>query len=246
MKAEHGTAAIVWVVILFVLLAALVVLAVDRRALVAKLETAQDTTAKRAKLQQLSRRLETFSKELQAKKQDYQKLSARVTELQSNLRSLVQALKQAEAEREMREKRAADAEKKAGQFEKQAQTLGNQVPRLTRNKQELQKDVAHFKKLVETAARAGCTWPQVIVDRVVMNGTVQSVNTKDRSVVLSLGRDDKVVRGLLFYISRDGAYVGRVRVNHVEPKTCSARIVQIEDNMTIRPGDQASTKPFVR
>ena len=69
---------------------------------------------------------------------------------------------------------------------------------------------------------------------------MQKVNPELKYVMLSVGREDKVTKGMRFYVSRNAKYVGEVQVDTVYPKACSASFVT--PNMEVEAGDQANTR----
>jgi len=69
---------------------------------------------------------------------------------------------------------------------------------------------------------------------------VTKVNREPGYVILSVGRDEKVHKGMRFILSRDGKYVGEVQVDSVYPKISSAAFVT--PNMAPEVGDEAATR----
>jgi len=71
---------------------------------------------------------------------------------------------------------------------------------------------------------------------------VQEIDRKERTVVLAAGRKKRVSSGMRFHLSRDGTYVGEVRVTEVLSGRCIAAIVFIRPGMRIEIGDSAATR----
>jgi len=60
-------------------------------------------------------------------------------------------------------------------------------------------------------------------------------------VMLNVGSDNEVQRGFTFEIYRGSTYKGRVRVENVQGKYCSAVIIDAKAGTTIAQGDRAAT-----
>jgi hypothetical protein len=224
MRSEHGSATIVWIVILLALLATMAFLAVDRCVRDATLEAAQVAVANlEAKIEE------------QAPKEEEQ------APKESDILTLSNRLDQAEIERDLFDDWAADAEAEARHLEAQIKTLKTEVTKLTRTNKELQREVTHYKNLIAIVVERDGDVFGPLPSPPKLTCTVESVNTEYKYVMLSVGRDDKVCKGNRFTITRNGQYVGEVQVNMVYPKSCSASFVCLVDYMTFQPGDQAST-----
>ena len=60
-------------------------------------------------------------------------------------------------------------------------------------------------------------------------------------VMLNVGADNNVQRGFTFEIYRGSTYKGKVRVENVQGKYCSAVIIDSRPGTTIAQGDRAAT-----
>jgi len=101
--------------------------------------------------------------------------------------------------------------------------------------------VKHLETLVKIATEIVDPAP-LLIRTPAIEAIVQKVNNELRFVVLSVGSDDKVSKGMRFHISRNGSYVGEVRVDVVYPKSCSASFVLLKPGMNIQVGDTAATR----
>jgi len=132
-----------------------------------------------------------------------------------------------------------EAVKKAARLEKENAELKEKVAKLEKANEALEKKVKHLETLKKIAAD---TRRLPIDSTPKIEGVVQKVDNELKFVMLSVGRDDNVSRGMRFHISRNGSYVGEVRVDYVYPKACSASFVTIKPGMNIQAGDTACTR----
>jgi archaellum component FlaC len=119
---------------------------------------------------------------------------------------------------------------------KETADLRQKVTRLQHDNEALQKTV----EFLETLLRSVLDWPPQGLPAI--EAVVQKVNEDLKFVMLSVGRDDKVIKGMRFYVSRKGSYVGEVEVDSVYPKSSSASYVRLKPGMSIQVGDTATTR----
>jgi len=74
-----------------------------------------------------------------------------------------------------------------------------------------------------------------------IHAKVNAVDPKEKLVVLSAGKDQKVENGYEFLVYRGGQFVGKVQVIKVYPDLSGARILFAKDGMEIEQGDSATT-----
>ena len=229
-----------------------------------KLNAAQALAAKETadrleavnKAENLTVELTAKSGDLVEKKRDYEKLNNNMTALQEDFRTQTQAFKQSQTDRERYEKRATSAEEKARAAITAKETAENDARRLEakvaqceeqiagmeRDFNEMRKDRDHQKNLVAIAQEQGYDVSKAIIAP-ALEAVVQNVNPEYKYVMLSVGRDDKVVKGLRFTVSRNGSYVGEVQVDYIYPKSCSASFKRDgKPGMSIQAGDTAATR----
>ena len=77
-----------------------------------------------------------------------------------------------------------------------------------------------------------------------IDGIVEAVNSTDRLVVLSVGKEQKVQEGFLFAVNRGGEYIGKVKVIEVYDDLSGARITYIKDANEIEVGDTIVSSRF--
>lgn len=77
-----------------------------------------------------------------------------------------------------------------------------------------------------------------------IDGRVVAIEREDEvRVRLSVGADDGVQRGQRFAITRGGVLVGEVVVESVRGDSCSCRVVSLQPDDQIRPGDASGLPP---
>ena len=74
-----------------------------------------------------------------------------------------------------------------------------------------------------------------------IDAKVVDVDTKEKLVVLSVGRDQKVEKGFRFTVYRGESFVGQVEVFAVYPDLSGARILFTKEGASVEQGDNAST-----
>lgn len=95
-------------------------------------------------------------------------------------------------------------------------------------------------RLVEVAQAAGFD-PRAIEAPPAIDAVVMEVDTDYGFVVLDKGRDDQVSKGIVFDVYRGNRFVGQVKVDLVEDKQSTAKIVLKGDHEFMRL-DRATTR----
>jgi len=220
-------------------------------------ENGEKDRAKQAAVEQvgdLTSKLASERDQLVEKKRDYEKLNNNLAELQEKYGVLSGALKQAQTDRETYEKRMSTAEEKARtsvsskevaedesrRLQAQIDQLKDNIAQLERDLTDTRKDLAHKNNLVKIAIDKG--FDPGVIEAPPISAVVQKVDSELKFVMLSVGSDDKVSKGMRFHISRQDSYVGEVRVDYVYPKSCSASFVLLKPGMSIEAGDSAATR----
>ncbi|MBI4582459.1 MAG: hypothetical protein HY717_00300 [Planctomycetes bacterium] len=72
-------------------------------------------------------------------------------------------------------------------------------------------------------------------------GRIEAVNDKDKLVVLSVGKDQKVQEGYKFYVRRGAVFIGKVTVIKVYDDLSGARVEYLSGTKTIEVGDEVNT-----
>ncbi len=138
----------------------------------------------------------------------------------------------------------------------QKNTAENQVARLTKMLLDTRKDLSDLRKDYVATRRELNDKKLVLqklrnfgipVEKIVLlippppiDGEVVAYDPPTRLVLLSVGRQDKVVEGYEFTIYRGTRFIARVKVEKVLPDMCAARV--IFEVAKIQRGDLAATR----
>jgi hypothetical protein len=125
-------------------------------------------------------------------------------------------------------------------LEKEVAELKEKAAKLERENEELRNEVKHKNELLKNWSICPPFGP--LNDQPAISAVVQKVNEELKFVMLSVGGDEKVTKGMRFYVHRSGSYVGEVQVDYVYPKSCSASYVRLKPGMSIQVGDAAVTR----
>ena len=218
-----------------------------------KEQARQDAVSVRADLEG---NLQSTSERLIEQKRTNEKLGNTLAELKDQMKTLTANLKQAQTDRETYEKRATTADESARGAVAAKETAENEARRqeaviaqmkeeaaqFERDLNETRKQLSHTQNLVKVAQSKGFDIADAIITPSI-EAVVQKVNGELKYVMLSVGADDKVVKGFRFVVSRNGRYVGDVQVDYVYPKACAASFVRMAPGFSFEPGDTASTRP---
>jgi chromosome segregation ATPase len=97
-------------------------------------------------------------------------------------------------------------------------------------------------KLMLDALRAKHPNENPLLNAPPIDALVNAVDAKEKLVVLSAGKDQKVESGYEFTVYRGDEFIGKVQVIKVYPDLAGARILYTKEGTEIQPGDNASTK----
>ncbi len=89
--------------------------------------------------------------------------------------------------------------------------------------------------------RERCKGADIAVVPPPIDAKVVDVDTKEKLVVLSVGRDQKVEKGFRFTVYRGASFIGKVEVFAVYPNLSGARILFTKEGASIARDDNAST-----
>jgi len=134
-----------------------------------------------------------------------------------------------------------EASEKIARLEKENAELRERVAKLEQDIRDFRRDVEHKETLLKIALDQGFSLTGPIPTRAI-EAIVQKVDNASKFVMLSVGSDDGVSRGMRFHISRNGTYVGEVRVGHANRRSCRAGFIVLKPGMNIRVGDTACTR----
>lgn len=212
--------------------------------------------------QQLTNRRDELKSELQSsedrreeKNRENADLRGSLKKSQDNLATLGQNLSAAQTDRETYEKRMTAAEKAAREAVAAKEAAEDEARRLTAALEtanemtgQLETDLATVradlekqKNLVKLAMASGWN-PGNVINAPPIDAVVQRVNPELKFVMLSVGGQDKVTKGMRFTISRGGNYIGDVLVDAVYPTVSAAQIVMTNPGATFKAGDTATTR----
>ena len=73
------------------------------------------------------------------------------------------------------------------------------------------------------------------------NGNVLQLNLPKSLVEVSIGHDDGIRNGHMLEVTRDGRYIGKLRVRNTEPNRAVGEILQDRTEAIIEKGDRVET-----
>jgi len=190
-------------------------------------ETKREKEKLGASLNELTEVNKTFGTQIESAMKDRETYAKRMATAEENARSAMSAKETAEDE--------------SRRLEQKIESLGEEIAQLNRDLADARSDLAKNKNLVKIAVDRGFDIGNLIATPAI-TAVVQRVNPELKFVMLSVGRDQKVSKGMRFHISRDGSYVGEVQVDYVYPKACSASFVTQKDGAAFQAGDNANTR----
>lgn len=203
-------------------------------------------------------RAEGLNNQLTDAKRSEQQLKAEMTEVRESLKdyntqleslmaSKDRAVEEARtAEREREEAKAAaaeaelamrDAQDLARQQEARAAELESS---LASTQSELSSRQSEIETIVaQTGIKLGDFTAVPQIDAAILDA---KLDVNPGLVILNVGSDQKVARGMTFDVYRGGTYKGRVRIENVQPKQASALVIQPVKGQKIAQGDSATTR----
>ncbi len=194
---------------------------------------------------------ERIAKGLEADKQqlldDVTKINARIDALESSYSSTLARSEELSDKNEQLRSESFDAREAARLAETARREAEDQLAALQRRIDELddelvaaRSEAGQLGKLVEVAKTAGFDATSVVaMPRIEAN--VAEVDSTYKFVILDKGSRDAVERGFTFDVHRNGAYLGRVKVDNVYNDYCTARIEIEAPNSSMQRFDKAST-----
>ena len=118
---------------------------------------------------------------------------------------------------------------------------------LTNTRSELEVARSENKKLTYTLRKYAATAKEsieVVKPKVVVRAHVLASNNEAGVVLLSVGKHDKVEKGMEFIVHRGENYICKVRVESLYPDTCVARVISetvASETVAVNVGDNAFT-----
>lgn len=142
-------------------------------------------------------------------------------------RAAIETANTAVTEQKRLEREILDLQDQAAQFEKDLNAHGEKIESLNL---VVASYVDKFGHLAETQGVP------------LVRANVMAVNNDLNIVLLSVGRDDKVMPGFEFTIYRGNEYVGTVLIDKVEKDHCSGASKKEVERLSIAVGDKATTR----
>jgi predicted RNase H-like nuclease (RuvC/YqgF family) len=195
------------------------------------LEVARDNADNKAQ------RLEVDNQQL---RDDITKINAKLDTLDSSLTGTMTRNQELTDMNATLREEAMKAKTEAQQSEMGKRDLEDQIAEAKRKVQELEDQIATLSQAPAGGAMAaggpaGASMPHI-------EATVKEVNFENGFVVLDKGRNQSVERGYTFNVSRDGTYLGRVKVDQLYANYATALIEEQVPNARFQTGDVASTQ----
>lgn len=187
--------------------------------------------------------VDTFRSDLAKLQADYQKFTSTLESLRSHNEQLVKENGEMRDAKNAAEGKQTAAEQDLARANSTIESLNSEVAGLKDQIEALQSTTNELDAQIEAAIQAGFDISKVRAQP-QLDGVVQSVNANLQIVVLSLGADVGVTRGMKFAIYGGGQYKGEVVVNDVYPDNCSARILPNVkgSHASIAANDKATTR----
>ncbi|WP_372370679.1 von Willebrand factor type A domain-containing protein [Candidatus Uabimicrobium sp. HlEnr_7] len=108
--------------------------------------------------------------------------------------------------------------------------------------QKQQRELLEAKQIISAAEKQGVRLDLLYTKKKPLDGFITAVSKKLPLVMLSLGSDDKVLKGYQFTIYREAKYVGAVIVEEVYKDACAARIIKEKTRIKVKKGDSVTTR----
>lgn len=187
--------------------------------------------------------LDTLRGDLSKLQSDYQKFTSTLESLRSHNEALVKENGEMRDAKVAAEGKQVAAEQDLARANAAIESLNAEVAGLKDQIDALQSANGEAAAQIEAAIQAGFDISKVRAQP-QLDGIVQSVNPALQIVVLSVGADVGVTRGMKFAIYGGGQYKGEVVVNDVYPDNCSARILPNVrgTQASIAANDKATTR----
>lgn len=206
----------------------------------------REQAARRTALAALQTQLDQIDQVLRASEASVQQLEAKNTELSQLDRSRAEELQRlTEETRKLREQIRTEQEDRDMLFAETLQ-MTDQMNRLrgivqqqSERNQQLLAQVSRYREVVDMK---GIDINEPLdgspPDR---NGTILVVDRPRNLVEVSIGFDDGLRDGHLLDITRQGQYIGKLKIRRTEPNRAVAEILKDYETATIQEGDRVDT-----
>ncbi|TWU10067.1 Chromosome partition protein Smc [Novipirellula galeiformis] len=207
---------------------------------------AREQAARRTALAALTTQLDQLKDQLQKREESYQQKEAQNTVFAQTDRSRALQLEELTAEANRLRQQIRKEQEDRDTLFTQTLKLTDQMNKLrgvvqiqSERNEQLMAQVTRYKEVVDSK---GIDIHEPLdgspPDR---NGTVLVINRPKKLVELSIGYDDGLRSGHQLEVSRNGRYVGKVRVLKIEPERAVAEILADFTNGIIQEGDRVDT-----
>lgn len=188
------------------------------------------------------RNVQKLEADNQQLRDDITKINAKLDTLESSLSGTMQRNQELTDMNGTLREEALTAKNSAREAERGRRDLEDAVAEGKRKVQELEDRIATMTQAAASGATSGGGGGAAVAAMPHIEATVKEVDTTSGFVVLDKGRNQSVERGFTFDVSRDGTYVGRVKVDMLYANYATAVIEEQAPNARFQAGDVASTK----
>jgi peptidoglycan hydrolase CwlO-like protein len=217
-----------------------------------KLQT--ENAEKQNRIEDLGLEVDNLNDSVKSEKVDNQQLRDDVTKINSSLKNLETHINDltsrnnelVDQNAQLRND-ALDAQGLQNQAEEnlvrvqgELQQAMEQIDELEARVTALDEEKVHLSNVLAVAQKQGFDIASIVAMPEI-SAYVEEVNNELGFVILSVGSDDKVVKGYTFSVSRGNAYLGEVKVDQVYPDRCSATIEFLVQGAQIKVNDKATT-----
>jgi len=203
-------------------------------------------------------RADSLTNQLADSKRSEQQLTAQLTEIREGLKdyntqlgTLTASKDRAVEDARNAERAAEEAKATAAEAEiamRDAQDLARQQEAraaelettLATTKDQLTSRENEIETIVSTTGISKADFTAVPqIDAAILDA---KLDVNPGLVILNVGAEQKVTRGMTFDVYRGGTYKGQVRVENVQPKQASALVIRPVKGQKIAQGDSATTR----
>ena len=171
-----------------------------------------------------------LSKTLESEKATYAQLQESMTKVKSDLDNAIASKIKSDKDRDSMR---LDLDKS----QQELHGLKGEHLKLSEDFESMQLAVNALKARLgaDAVSILGAVAPQI-------DAVVKEVDSKEKLVLLSAGKDQKVQLGYEFSVYRGGNFIATVKVIKVFPDLCGAEFILLSDGAEIQKGDKATTR----
>ncbi|MBL6724737.1 MAG: hypothetical protein ISQ09_06595 [Rubripirellula sp.] len=206
----------------------------------------REQAARRTALAALQTQLDTLQTTLQASEQSVQQLTAQLTVLSQTDLSRAEELERLTAENSTLRSQIRTEQQDRDTLFTETLTLTDQMNTLRGFKQELevrnQQLIAQATRYKEVMTSKGIDVNEPLdgapPDR---NGNILQIDRPSSLVLVSIGYDEGLRKGHLLEVTRNGRYMGKLKVRNTEPDRSVAEILDDYSEGILQEGDRVDT-----